>query len=190
MSMDGQTEKLEQPFFVIATQTPLESQGVFPLPEAQLDRFLVKVKLGYPTLEEEARILERFRTNSRPEEPQAVVPAEELANLQEQCRQVRISKDVETYLLQIVRRTRDEKAFFVGASPRASLALLALSQALAWMDGRDYVLPDDIKTALVPVFAHRIQLIPERRAKGETEESALLDILKQQAVPVEMELAP
>ncbi|WP_040951317.1 AAA family ATPase [Gorillibacterium massiliense] len=187
VSLDGQTEKLEEPFFVIATQNPLESQGVFPLPEAGLDRFLVKVKLGYPELAEESRILERFRGDNLPEQPEAVVTPEQLKELQQQCRRVRLSPDVETYLLQLARRTRDGKTFTVGASPRASLALMALSQALAWIDGRDYVTPDDIKAGIVPVFAHRVQLTPERRAKGETEESALTAILQQQPVPVELE---
>ncbi|WP_052476457.1 AAA family ATPase [Cohnella kolymensis] len=186
VSIDGRTEKLSTPFFVIATQNPLESQGVFPLPEAQLDRFLVKVKLGYPNLEEEGRILQRFRSGIQPEQPNPVITPEQLCEIQQQCKTVRLSKDVETYLLQIARRTREDKAFITGASPRASLALMALSQALAWMDGRDYVTPDDIKRGVVPVFSHRVQLTPEYRARGDSEESALLGILERTPVPAEL----
>ncbi|WP_274364297.1 AAA family ATPase [Paenibacillus thermotolerans] len=187
VSIDGRTESLPAPFFVIATQNPIESQGVFPLPEAQLDRFLVKVSLGFPSLEEEAGILRRFRSGERPEQPQPVISPEQLREMRQLCRSVRVSKDVETYLLELVRKTREPKAFLTGASPRAALALLALSQSLAWLDGRDFVTPDDIKRGVVPVLSHRVQLPPERRAKGETETSALQDLLGQIPVPVELQ---
>ncbi|WP_058301997.1 AAA family ATPase [Gorillibacterium timonense] len=188
VSLDGLTEKLDYPFFVIATQNPIESQGVFPLPEAQLDRFLVKVRLGYPDREQEARILRRFRSDKAGEQPAAVITSELLATCRQECRQVKLSSDVEAYLLDIVRATREQEAFLFGASPRASLALLAIAQAFAWLDGRDFVTPDDVKQGVVPVFAHRVQLTPESRARGTTEENALTDLLERIPVPSELEL--
>ncbi|TJY44098.1 MoxR family ATPase [Cohnella pontilimi] len=190
VSIDGSTLTLPKPFFVIATQNPLESQGVFPLPEAQLDRFLVKVKLGYPTLEEERQILQRFRTGTQPEQPQPVITPELLAGIRQQCKKVLLTPDVQNYLLHIVRATREEQTFLIGASPRAALSLMALSQSLAWMDGRDFVIPDDIKHSVVPVFAHRVVLTPDRRARGETEESALLELLERITVPSELAITP
>ncbi|MCI3921216.1 MoxR family ATPase [Paenibacillus sp. TRM 82003] len=188
VTIDGRSERLPQPFFVIATQNPIESQGVFPLPEAQLDRFLVKVKLGYPSKSEESRILARFRSGTAPERPSPVLAPEQLLEAQRLCRGVHVSMDVENYLLDIVRETRDPDRFSIGASPRASLALLALAQAFAWMDGRGFVSPDDIRRGVVPVLGHRVWLTPERSAKGETEASALQDALER--VPVPTELAP
>lgn len=188
VSLDGLTEKLEHPFFVIATQNPIESQGVFPLPEAQLDRFLVKVRLGYPSREQEARILRRFRSDAQAEAPTAVISPELLAKCRLECRQVRLVPDVEAYLLDIVRATREQETFLFGASPRASLALLAISQAFAWMEGRDYVTPDDVKRGVIPVFAHRVQLTPESQARGNTEEKALAELLERVPVPSELEL--
>ncbi|MEO3947806.1 MoxR family ATPase [Gorillibacterium sp. CAU 1737] len=190
VSLDGLTESLAFPFFVIATQNPLESQGVFPLPEAQLDRFLVRVRLGYPTREEEAGILRRFRSGEETDTPSAVVTPELLASSQAECRQVKLASDVEAYLLDIVQATREQGAFRFGASPRAALALLAIAQAFAWLDGRDFVTPDDIKHGVVPVLAHRVQLTPESRARGITEETALSQLLEIVPVPTELELHP
>lgn len=187
ISLDGLSEKLEEPFFVMATQNPVESQGVFPLPEAQLDRFLLKVRLGYPTLEQESQILRRFRSVTPPELPQAVIAPEQLRQCRLECRQVRIAEEVESYLLRVVRSTREDKRFLFGASPRAGLALLAVAQALASLDGRAYVTPDDVKEAVIPVFAHRIQLMPEYRAREFTEEQVLAGILADIPVPSELE---
>lgn len=186
ISLDGLSERLEEPFFVIATQNPVESQGVFPLPEAQLDRFLLKVRLGYPSLEEESHILRRFRSVSVPETPQAVITPELLRECRLECRRVRIAREVEDYLLQVVRSTREDKRFLFGASPRAGLALLAVAQALASLDGRDYVTPDDIKEGVLPVFAHRVQLTPEFRAREFTEEQVLTGLLAEIPVPTEL----
>lgn len=188
VSLDGQSEKLDEPFFVIATQNPVESQGVFPLPEAQLDRFLIRVRLGYPTLEQEARILHRFRQEQEPERIQPVIGAEELARCRRECRQVRLERDVEQYVLRIIRTTREDKCFLLGASPRAGLALLSMTQSLAWLDGRSFVTPDDVKQAAIPVLAHRIQLMPEIRARGTTEEQALRKLLEEIPVPSELQL--
>lgn len=190
ISLDGLSERLEEPFFVIATQNPVESQGVFPLPEAQLDRFLLKVRLGYPSLEEESRILHRFRSVSAPEMPQAVITPELLRQCRLECRQVRTAQEVEDYLLHVVRSTREDKRFLFGASPRAGLALLAVAQALASLDGRDYVTPDDVKEAVIPVFAHRVQLTPEFRAREFTEEQVLAALLAEIPVPTELAARP
>lgn len=187
ISLDGLSEKLEEPFFVIATQNPVESQGVFPLPEAQLDRFLLRVRLGYPSLEQESQILRRFRSASVPEAPQPVITAEMLRSCRLECRQVRIAPEVEEYLLRLVRSTREDKRFLLGASPRAGLALLAVAQALACLDGRSYVTPDDVKEGVVPVFAHRVQLTPECRARQFTEEQVLAGLLESLPVPSELQ---
>ncbi|WP_438433235.1 AAA family ATPase [Gorillibacterium sp. sgz500922] len=190
ISLDGLTEKLEEPFFVIATQNPIESQGVFPLPEAQLDRFLVKVRLGYPTRGQEAQILRRFRSDTEPETPLAVLTPEQLGESRLACRAVRLSGDVEGYLLDLLRATREEENFLIGASPRAGLALVAIAQAFAWLDGRDYVVPDDVKQGVIPVLSHRMQVTPERRARGMTEERALTELLSRIPVPSELESRP
>ena len=155
ISIDGNTEQLKLPFFVIATQNPLESQGVFPLPEAQLDRFLVKVKLGYPSLDEEQAIVRRFRVSAATEELSPVLRAEDVLSIQQKCKEVAIHPDVEAYILSIVRTTRSNGIFVIGGIPRASLGFTGMAQALAYIDGRSYVVPDEVKLAVIPVLGHR-----------------------------------
>ncbi|MFD1674452.1 AAA family ATPase [Alicyclobacillus fodiniaquatilis] len=188
VSIDGNTDPLNPPFFVMATQNPLESQGVFPLPEAQLDRFLIKVTLGYPTWDEEQSIIRRFRTpqTAQIQPSQPVLDASDILQIQQACRDITVHPDVESYILTIVRTTRTKAEFLMGASPRATLALTAMAQALAFIDGRNYVLPDDVKEAMIPVLGHRVQIAPEQRALGKTEAAMLAALLEEVSVPTEI----
>ena len=160
VTIDGHTHPLPIPFLVIATQNPVEHHGTFPLPEAQLDRFTISVSLGYPTAAEELRLLER--TSDQPSHaPPAGRPAttpEDLLRWQASVRGVRIDTALQSYIVRVVHRTREHPAIALGVSPRGSLLWQRLSQALAWLDGRDFVVPDDLKQAAVPVLAHRLLL--------------------------------
>ncbi len=186
VTVDGTTHVLPEPFLVLATQNPIELEGTFPLPEAQLDRFLLRVRLGYPTLEGERAILERYQGDPPPPLP-AVTDAAELRALQHERGDVVIGPAVEDYLLELVRATRVDERVALGGSPRAALALHRASQALALLDGRRYALPDDVKSLLVPVLAHRIALTPAARLRGATVEAVLGSLLESTPVPVEDE---
>jgi MoxR-like ATPase len=187
VTVDGQTYLLPHPFFVMATQNPIELEGTFPLPEAQLDRFLLKLRLGYPEREEEISILERFREQDPLEDLKAVTSPEQITELQGARKKVRISLPVREYIADIVRTTRDNRSLRFGASPRGSLGLMRAGQALAALRGRDYVLPDDIKHLVVPVLAHRLILTDEERLRGGTPEHFLEEILEQIPVPAPTE---
>lgn len=158
VTIDGQTRFVGKPFFVIATQNPVETAGTFPLPEAQLDRFLMHIFMGLPDAGEELQILERFIHCNPLEQTSAVMQLEELLNLQSACREVYVHKALMEYMTLIVQETRDFTKALMGASPRGTLALLRASQAYALVQGRDYVVPEDIKALAVPVLAHRIVL--------------------------------
>ena len=183
VTVDGKTHPLPSPFFVIATQNPIELEGTFPLPEAQLDRFLVKVQLGYPEAGEELAILDRFQEEDPFETLTSVAQPEELAKMQQSRRQIHISQPVKTYITEIVRATREAKAFSFGASPRGSLGLMRSAQGLAALRGRSFVLPDDIKELVQPVLGHRIILREEERLRGEKAETFLEEIVRQIPVP-------
>lgn len=155
-TIDGVTYKLEPPFFVIATQNPIESQGTFPLPEAQTDRFLMKLSLGYPARRAELAVLDEYTLSSPLDTLVAVCGREDIVAAQEAVRSVRVSGLVKQYIVDIVSMTRESERVRLGVSPRGTLALMRASQAWAVMDGRDYVLPDDVKATAVPVLAHRI----------------------------------
>jgi MoxR-like ATPase len=185
VTVDGQTYNLPRPFFVIATQNPIELEGTFPLPEAQLDRFLLKIKLGYPVREEEIRILNRFRESEPLEELESVIQPETFTSLQAARRQIRISEPVTAYLTDIVRATRDHQALQYGASPRASIGLMRAAQAMAALSGRTYVLPDDVKHLIVPVLSHRLILKEEERLRGTETGQIIEDIVRQLPVPVD-----
>ena len=185
VTVDGQTYHLPRPFFVIATQNPIELEGTFPLPEAQLDRFLLKIKLGYPMREEEIRILNRFREAEPLEELEPVIQPETFTNLQAARRQIRISELVTGYLTDIVRASRDHKALQYGASPRASIGLMRAAQAMAALSGRTYVLPDDVKHLIVPVLSHRLILKEEERLRGTETGQVIEEIVSNVAVPVD-----
>jgi MoxR-like ATPase len=183
VTVDGQTYFLPRPFFVMATQNPIELEGTFPLPEAQLDRFLLKLRLGYPEKDEEISMLERFREKDPLASLEAVASPEQVTELQGAQKKIRISFPVREYIADIVRATRKNKALRFGASPRGSLGLMRAGQALAALRGRGFVLPDDIKHLVVPVLAHRLILTDEERLRGGTPEHLLEEILEQIPVP-------
>jgi len=158
VSVDGKTMKLEPPFFVIATQNPIESQGTFPLPEAQLDRFLMMLKMDYPTHEESIEILKRFATDDPLTTLSPVATPEDIFAMQEQARNIHVDDKVYDYAASIVEATRKSSDVRVGASPRALLSFVAAAKALALLRGRDFVTPDDLKELAVPVLAHRISI--------------------------------
>ncbi|MBT3392249.1 MAG: MoxR family ATPase [Chloroflexi bacterium] len=162
VTLDGETLPLPQPFLVIATQNPIEYEGTFPLPEAQLDRFLMKLSVGYPSLEEEQEILRRRRARRQDTfDLQQITNAEELLAMRAAMEDVHIEADLENYIAAVVHHTRREQRTAVGASPRGSLALLKLARAKAALDGRAYVLPDDVKTFIQPALSHRLVLKPD-----------------------------
>ncbi len=183
VTVDGKTYPLPHPFLVMATQNPIELEGTFPLPEAQLDRFLLKVRLGYPNKEEEIAILERFQKEDPMLELEAVANPEQIVELQNIRKSIRISPPVKEYLTNIVRATRSTPSLRLGASPRGSLGLMRAGQALAALREREYVLPDDIKSLAISVLAHRLILREEERLRGETPEHFLEEIISQIPVP-------
>ncbi|WP_020616255.1 AAA family ATPase [Paenibacillus daejeonensis] len=185
VSADGVTRMLEQPFLVIATQNPVEHQGTFPLPEAQLDRFLFKVRMGYPTSEEGLDILKRFKSGQPLEAIQAVASREELISAQSAYTSVYAGDDVLRYLLELVERTRSHADVTIGVSPRGSQALLRAAQAHAILRGRDYVSPDDIKAMAVPVLAHRVVPGATVRSRAGAAEKIIESLLAEVAVPAE-----
>jgi len=185
VTVDGETRSLPRPFFVLATENPIELEGTFPLPEAQLDRFLMRIDLGYPTQEEEIRIARRFQQGSPLEDLAPVLSASQLPDLSAACRQVYVSEAVEGYLVALVRTTREMPEISLGASPRATIALLRGSQALAALEGRSYVLPDDVKRLARPILGHRLILSSEGRLRGQTEARVVGDLLDRVPVPVE-----
>jgi len=177
------TYKLDEPFFVLATQNPIEHEGTFVLPEAQLDRFIIKVKIGYPDNENECKILETYRNNEPLLSLESVATKEEIINLQKKAREVFVSKEINEYIVSIADATRNNKNLILGVSPRASLALLRISQASALINGRDYVIPEDIKENAILVLAHRITLSSLARANNYSSEDVIMDILKILPVP-------
>jgi len=185
VTLEGETMKLPQPFMVIATQNPIEYEGTFPLPEAQLDRFIVKLAVGYPSTEEEREILRKRRQRGKDEvELKKVTKAKELLEMRAAVEKVYIDPDVEQYIINLVRRTRNDGQVAVGASPRGSLALLKLTRAWAALNGRDYVLPDDVKTFADPVLVHRLILKPDLWLKKNASSEVIAGILNSVAVPV------
>jgi MoxR-like ATPase len=179
VTMDGVTRPLPAPFLVLATQNPIEYEGTFPLPEAQLDRFLIRLSLGYPETDDEIQILRNLRKQHPIETIGQVVDGTELLNLHDAVTDVHVDESLERYILAIVQATRSHRDVALGASPRGSLALYKTSQALATLRGRDYVIPDDIK-ALVPLtLAHRLIVKPESQLRGRTVEGILAEILEQ-----------
>jgi MoxR-like ATPase len=184
VTVDGQTYTLKKPFLVVATQNPIDHEGTFPLPEAQLDRFLIRLSLGYPNSVEEGKMLERLQRGHPIEELQPVVPAAEVQACQQAVREIYVDDKVRKYLLQLVQATRQHEDIRLGGSPRASLALFATGQALAAIAGRSFVLPDDIKRMAQPVLAHRLILKPESRLRKVTPESVINEIIMETPVPV------
>ncbi|MEO6168923.1 MAG: MoxR family ATPase [Chitinophagales bacterium] len=186
ITVDGTTYKMEFPFIVIATQNPIEQEGTYKLPEAQLDRFLYRVKINYPSLEEEKKIIHRFKedfSNRKTEEVIAVFSAVDIAECRTLVEQIHIKDELVEYIASIVHQTRNHGDLFLGASPRASLAILRSSKALAAIRGRDFVTPDDIQFVSYPVLNHRIILTPEREMEGMEVEDVIKEIIQKIEVP-------
>ncbi|MEC0231878.1 AAA family ATPase [Paenibacillus alba] len=188
VSIDGETRKLEAPFLVIATQNPVENQGTFPLPEAQLDRFLMKLSLGYPSADEQFLILQRYRQQDPLEQLQPVVGRAELLEAQHLFTQVRVSDELLQYIVRLAEATRSHADSALGVSPRGVRALMKSAQVYAALRGRDYVLPDDIKALVKPVWAHRIMLRTRSRQQDQQVHALLAGILAAAPVPTEVKL--
>jgi len=185
VTMDGETRALPDPFLVMATLNPVELEGTFPLPEAQLDRFMLRVSLGYPSRDEEADIIERFTAGGAGPETPAVVTRDELQAARDSIAGVTVEPSLRDYLLAIVSATREHDALHLGASPRAAIALYNAAQAWAAIHGRGYVLPDDIKQVAVPVLAHRLMVSPQAGLRGRAGDNVIKELLETTEVPIE-----
>ncbi|SRR5579875_37012 len=184
VTIENETLKLEAPFIVLATQNPIEYEGTYPLPEAQLDRFLIKISIGYPDAEEETAILD-MRSSRKSDEItlNQILTRQEVLEIQQRVEDVHIDRDLEKYIVQIVGRTREHTAVEVGSSPRGSLAVMKLSKARAIVKGREFVIPDDIKSVIVPALNHRILLTAEHWLRGTKPQSVIEDIVSRTEVP-------
>lgn len=187
ISINGETKRLERPFFVIATQNPIEQQGTFPLPEAQLDRFLMRVSVGYPEKDEGVMLLQRFIHSSPLEKLEPITDSNEIINAFLAIKNVTATKSVLAYIMDIVEATRQDERILTGVSPRGSQALLKAAQAKAAIQGRPYIIPDDVKQLAVPVLAHRIVIRGMNRSKDAAEQ-IIQSILNKITVPTESEL--
>ena len=185
ITVDGHTMPLKRPFLVLATQNPVELEGTFTLPEAQLDRFLLRLHIGYPEESDEHEILARFKEESPLDSLAPVIETDELIAMEQSVRHVFLEQDVEDYLVQVVRATREHSAVELGASPRATLALYRCSQALAALRGRSYVIPDDVKALAPSVLAHRLILDPQTALRGRSSNAVVQEIVDSIPVPVE-----
>jgi len=184
VTVDGQGYTLKPPFLVIATQNPIDHEGTFPLPEAQLDRFLIRLALGYPSIDEEAKMLQRLQRSHPIDEIGAVASAADVVASQEAVREVFVDDKVRRYILELVNATREHGDVQLGGSPRASIALFRTAQALAAIAGRNFVLPDDVKRMVMPVLGHRMILRPEARIRKITPATVLNTILAEVSAPV------
>ena len=185
ITVDGHTMPLKRPFLVLATQNPVELEGTFALPEAQLDRFLLRLHIGYPEESDEHEILARFKEESPLDSLAPVIESVELIAMEQGIRHVFLEQDVEDYLVQVVRATREHSAVELGASPRATLALYRCAQALAALRGRSYVIPDDVKALAPSVLAHRLILDPQTALRGRSSDAVVREIVDSIPVPVE-----
>jgi len=178
VTIDGVTHKLSENFFVIATQNPIEYEGTFPLPEAQLDRFMISVKMGYPDEKNEIEILKSQIKKHPIEDLEPVVTSEELSEMRKKVREILVSDDVKRYIVEIVRKTRNHPSLFLGSSPRGSIFIMHLSMALAFMEERDFVLPDDVKEAARYVLPHRVIQNTESKLKRERKEDIINEVIE------------
>jgi MoxR-like ATPase len=185
VTVEGVTRMLPRPFLVMATQNPVELEGTFPLPEAQIDRFVLRIAIGYPSQEEENQILERFRSDDPLLRIQPVITPDEIVALIRERSQIRVESSVRDYVVRVARATRDHPEIDLGASPRASLALYQTSQAWAAIDGRDYVIPDDVKKMAPHVLTHRLMISPQAQLRGRKLSELVDDIVDTVPVPVE-----
>jgi MoxR-like ATPase len=184
VTVDGVTYELEPPFLVIATQNPIDHEGTFPLPEAQLDRFLIRLSLGYPTHKEEGQLLDRIQHEHPIDSLQPVTSAAELLACQHAVRSVHVDPKIRDYILDIVHASRDHDDVALGGSPRASIALYRASQAMAAVRGHDFVLPDDVKRMVKPILSHRLIVRPESRLRKVTSDQIVEEIIAEAPVPV------
>jgi MoxR-like ATPase len=187
VTVDGVTIPLQKPFFVMATQNPIEYEGTYPLPEAQLDRFILKLTMGYPSLEDELEMLERTSKEHPIESLSPVMSKEELVLIQKEVRNVYIEKNVQQYIINLVRETRNHESIFLGVSPRGSIALMKAAKAFAFIKGRDFVLPDDVKYLAPFVLTHRIILTAEAKYDGRSARQIVEQVVKQTFVPIRKE---
>ncbi len=185
VTVDVETLKLPRPFLVLATQNPIELEGTFPLPEAQVDRFLLRIALGYPNEEDENEILLRYERQDPLETLEPVVQADELLAMQQYVRTVRVEDSVREYVVKVVRATREHAGVELGASPRGTMALYKTAQALAAIRGRDFVIPDDVKQLAPAVLTHRIIISPQMRLRGRRPEEVMMEVVNTVPVPVE-----
>jgi MoxR-like ATPase len=183
ITVDGVTHILPRPFMVLATQNPIEYEGTFPLPEAQLDRFIIRLRLGYPEINDEINILERQQFQHPVNDLQQVVSADELLNAQEAIKSIYVAPAVKRYIVELTHQTRKHEEVYLGASPRGSLALFRTGQARAALDGRDFVLPDDIKALVKPALSHRVILGPAARLRDLSGDQILDEIISRVPVP-------
>jgi len=185
-TIDGNKYKMTPPFIVFATQNPIEQEGTYRLPEAQLDRFIFKIEVGYPTLEEENEILKRSHEDngvSQIDQINSLLNAEQIADYQKKTKKIHIDEKLRNYIAEIVNKTRNNNALYLGASPRASLAIMATSKAYAAINARDFVTPDDVKEMVYPVLRHRIILTPEKEMEGITPDEIIKSIVESVEVP-------
>ncbi len=189
VTVDGLTHPLPEPFLVLATQNPIEYEGTFPLPEAQLDRFLLKIQLGYPNAADEIKVLEKQQIKHPIEDLTPIISIETLAECQQKVKHIHVSDSIKQYVIDLIRATRQHEDIYLGASPRGSLGLFKTSQARAAILGRDYVIPDDIKTVFTAVVSHRIVVSPKGRISHLTPEQILLEILGSISIPGDLSFA-
>lgn len=185
VTVDGNTRKLDRPFFVMATQNPIEYEGTYPLPEAQLDRFLLKMKMGYPSRNEEVEVLNRTQKQAPIEDLEAVISLSELVEFQDEVREVFVDQTIKQYIVDLAHYTRNHNNVYLGVSPRASIALMKASQAYAFLHGRDFIIPDDVQYLAPFVFSHRIILKSEAKYGGNTAEDIIKEVIKFVRVPVQ-----
>ncbi|WP_148359460.1 AAA family ATPase [Peribacillus simplex] len=184
VTIDGVTRGLEKPFFVMATQNPIEYEGTYPLPEAQLDRFLLKMRMGYPGVEEEIEVLHRAQYSAPLEELESVITLDELIELQAEVKAVIVDDTIKRYIVELANQTRTHEGVYLGVSPRGSIALMKAAQAYALIQGRDYVLPDDVQYLVPFVFSHRLILKPEASYDGFDAGMVIHEIVATTQVPV------
>jgi MoxR-like ATPase len=183
VTVDGVTHSLPHPFLVMATQNPIEYEGTFPLPEAQLDRFLLNISMGYPSPADEVEILDRQQRTHPIDSLEQILTDEHLQLMQEQVREVRVEREIREYIVALVAATRQHQHVYLGASPRGSLALFHASQALAALRGRDFVQPDDVKALVKPTLSHRLIIAPAARVRGTTPSAVLDEVMGLVPVP-------
>ena len=185
VTIDGESKILPAPFIVIATQNPIDMEGTFPLPEAQLDRFMMRISLGYPSALEEELVVNRYNSHDPFDNLDAAINLDTYRTMSESVNLIQVSENIRSYLISLVRATRDSENVRLGASPRGSIALYKASQAYALMSGRDFVIPDDVKLLSEPVLAHRIILSSNASLRGITQQSVIQDVLETISVPIE-----